>query len=185
MTWARKRWTSRVFAAVLILSMLPTLIVPTSRAVRDVQLDSYESWIRAQLRIPVEGAVENALSHAVESDAESFDQFIAAFIHAYAEAAPGQPISQVFTDRDLSDDALISFLQRRYSQIAAEGVLPRLYVTSFVPNVAVGGKSGLAAALTTAGASAVVDSDAFTATIVERTVVISFRILSSARSLGP
>lgn len=183
--WARKRWTSRVFAAILLLSVLPTFIIPNNRAAGGAQFGSYEGWIRAQLRIPVDGAVEEAMSSAIESGADSFDEFLAAFLEAYAEAAPGQAISQVFTERNLSDDALISFLQRRYSQVGDEGVLHRVALTSLVQQVAVDGKFGLAAITSHSGMSALAAAGPVIASLAERTVVISLRTLSSARPLGP
>lgn len=174
-----------MFAAVLILSILPTLIVPSSSASSGAQFGSYEDWLRAQLRIPVDHVVERALADAGEAGADTFDAFIGAFLDAYAKAAPGEPISQVFTDRDLSDDALISFLQRRYSQVVDQGVLPRIYLTSLVQNSAVAGKFGQLNSLIEVGTSPSAKLEGRVPALVERTVVISFRTLSSARSLGP
>lgn len=185
MAWVRNRWAGRVCATVLLLSMLPTLAVPTNRMAGDAQFGSYERWIRNQIRVPVDAAVEKAIAEAVASDAESFDSFIATFLDAFGEVAPDRPLSQVFTDRELSDDALISFLQRRYSQIADEGVVPRVYVASFIHNLLVSGKSGLDAARKFSADMGRADRGSFMPPVVEKTIVISLRTLTSARSLGP
>ncbi len=185
MMWVRKRSTSRVFAVVLILSILPTLMVPSGRASSSAKFGSHEGWLRAQLLAPADDLVDLAIAVAVESGAESFDGFIAAFLEAYADAAPGEPISQVFTDRNLSDDALITFLQRRYSQVVDVGVLPRLYLTSFVQNSAVGGKSGPSYTPIKTGSFAPHGVEDPLSFLAEYIIVISFRTLSSAHSLGP
>lgn len=184
MMWVRNRWTSRVLAAVLILSILPTLMVSSSRGSGGAQFGSYEEWLRAQLRIPADQAVERAIVDAVEAGADSFDAFIAIFLEAYAKAAPGESISQVFTDRDLSNDALISYLQRRYSQVVEAGILPRVYLTSFVQNPVIG-KAGTSDAAIGAGTSAFSFLEAALPTLIESTILISLRTLSSARALGP
>ena len=184
MIWVRKKWTSRVLAAVLILSILPTLMVPSNRASGSAQFGSYEGWLRAQLRIPADEAVERAIVDAVEAGADSFDAFIAIFLEAYATAAPGESISQVFTDRDLSNDALISYLQRRYSQVVDAGILPRVYLTSFVQNPVIG-ESGPSDAAVGAGAAALSGFGAALPALIESTIFISLRTLSSARALGP
>ena len=184
MKWARKRWPRRVLAAVLALSMLPTLVMPGTGVIAEAQYGTYERWIRAQIRVPVDGAVEKAITEAVERGAESFDSFITAFLDAYSDAAPGQSISQVFTDRDLSNDALRSFLQRRYSQIADAGVVPRVHLTTFIQHAATAGDSGPLGAFSNARFAADAATPLLT-TLVEYSVVISFRTLSSAQSLGP
>lgn len=184
MKWARKRWPRRVLAAVLALSMVPTLIMPGTGLAAEAQYGTYERWIRAQIRVPVDGVVEKAITEAVEGGAESFDAFITAFLDAYSNAAPGQPISRVFTDRELSNDALRSFLQRRYSQIADAGVVPRVHVTTFIQYAATAGDGGPLSAYSTEDVA--VDGATFLlTTLVEYGVVISFRTLSSAQSLGP
>lgn len=187
MIWLRKRWTSRLLAAVFALSMVPTLIVPAGRAAGGAQFGSYEQWIRTQLRIPADAAVEKAISVALESNAKSFDSFIVAFLEAYAEAAPQRPVSQVFTQRNLSDDALISFLQRRYSQVADEGVLPRVYLTSVMQGLAHSGvdKSGLSEGSISRQYAAPLHLLSALPSTVEKVVVIPFRTISSARPLGP
>ena len=184
MKWARKRWPRRVLAAVLAFSMLPTLVMPVAGVTAEAQYGTYERWIRAQIRVPVDGAVKKAIAEAVEGEADSFDAFITSFLEAYSAAAPGEPISHIFTDRDLSNDALRSFLQRRYSQLADAGVVPRVHLTTFIQHAATSGDSGPLSAHSAARV-AVNRATSLLMTLAECGVVISFRTLSSAQSLGP
>lgn len=184
MKWARKRWPRRVLAAVLAFSMLPTLVMPGTGVAAEAQYGTYERWIRAQIRVPLDAAVEKAIRDAVDGGADSFDAFITAFLEAYSSEAPGQPISRVFTDRELTNDALRSFLQRRYSQIADAGVVPRVHFTTFIQHAAAAGDGGPLSAFSTAHITVDRATSVLT-TLVEYGVVISFRTLSSAQSLGP
>lgn len=184
MIWVRHNWASRILAVVLIVSMLPALVVPASRAASGMQFGSYERWIRAQLRIPVDEHVEEAISRAVASRAHSFEAFVATFLEAYEQTAPERPIAQVFTDRDLSDDALISYLQRRYTQVVDDGVLTRTFLAKAAAQSSSTIKAGKAAHAVPLPSTRV----GFEGAMLQNPddlIVIPFRVLSSARSLGP
>lgn len=126
MRWARSKFLSRVLAVLLIGSMLPPLLAPSNRAASSSLYGSYSEWLRAQLLVPADATFERALLGATESKAKSFEQFIDAFFQAYEAHGPDAPVSKAFTGRDLSNEALWSYLQRRYTRIAGEGVLTRL-----------------------------------------------------------
>lgn len=185
MTWVRKGWAGRLCASVLLLSMLLTLMVPSSGAAADGRYGTYERWIREQLRVPVDAAVEQAIAEAVEVDADSFDRFIVAFLDAFAEAAPDRPLSYAFTERELSGEALISYLQRRYSQVAETGVLPRVFFTTPVQTQALGGKFGVPPSRAAEVAIGDLAAGNLATSLSEGAFVLSIRILSSARPLGP
>lgn len=126
MGWVRSKWLLRCTALLLLGAMLPMALAPTSRAASGSLSSSYAEWVRAQLRMPADAAVEEALHEAAETDARTFRTFAEAFLKAYEARHPLESAAHVFVDRDLSNDALIAYLQRRYTEISGEAVLLRL-----------------------------------------------------------
>lgn len=183
MRLVRSTFFARMVACLLVLSMLPTLVGPASQASGLTAQGAYEVWIRAQLRAPASAELEAALERAAEERSNSIAEFVAALLDAYAEEAPGERAARAFMEQDLTDDALISYLQNRYTEIAPEAVFPRL--RPIAPPVAT--------SLNTTGASGIVTAAAPSAsvhyaksTLLDRTELVTpFRILSPARSQGP
>lgn len=122
MRWARSTFVSRIIACLMLVSLLPALVVPDGFAASESAQSPFEQWVRGQLRVPASEAVDSALKAATKARARTIEQFVAAFLEAYDD---GAPVSRAFTDRELSEEALISYLQRRFHGVAAEGVLPR------------------------------------------------------------
>ncbi len=185
MTWVRHRWASRVLGAVLILSLLPTLFIPQAPAAKGAQFGTYERWIRAQLRVPVDDAVAGAIAGAVEARAASLQEFVTAFLASYQEAAPGRSIAQAFTERDLSNDALLTYLQRRYTQVVDDGVLPRLYLSKATPQSFTNGGAPSNVGIVAEAILSLIARNTLASPSNDKFVVVSLRVLSSARSLGP
>lgn len=124
----RSKCLLRCTALLLVGAMLPALFAPSSRAASGSLASSYAEWIRAQLKAPAHPSVERALKKAAQADANSFNTFVAAFLEAYEAQYPQESAARAFTDKDLSNDALITYLQRRYTEISGEAVLLRLRV---------------------------------------------------------
>ncbi len=183
MRWVRSTFFARLIASLLVVSLLPTLVGQAGQASALSIQGSYEVWIRAQLRVPADADLEAALNRAAESRAANIGEFVAAFLAAYESESPEVPAAHAFTERDLTDDGLIEYLQRRYTEIAPDAVLPRL--RSATPPVAT--------SLTSPSPTAAVDTTAPKVRTVYGAVtlrsgtehVIPFRILSPARSQGP
>lgn len=174
-----------MLAVVLIASMLPTFILPVGVGASSSEFGTYERWIRAQLRVAGDSAVEEAIAAATDSRPNSFADFIRAFIRVYVEAAPDRSISRVFLDRDLNQEALLSYLHFRYTQVADDGILTRLYQakasSTLLLDAKTGWKHGWMAAEVLRRAPTIKASHLST----DRLFIISMRVLSSARSLGP
>lgn len=183
MLWVRNGWMGRVLAAMLIASMLPMLFIPPARAASGSQFGSYERWLRAQIRVSSD-AVENAIADAVADRSDSLQDFVAAFVESYEAAAPDRSIAFVFTERELSNEALISFLQRRYTRVVDDAVLSRVYLTTATSQMTTGQSVGSAGVL-----SMKEDLHSLSAGLASSPsaglVVVPFRERSSARPLGP
>ena len=185
MRWARGPYLSRFLAGILIASMLPALFVLPGIAAPGTTYGSYSRWIRAQLRVPADASIEAALARASEERPASLEAFIEAFLEAFEKANPGRSAAFAFTDVDLSDDGLITYLQRRYTRIGDEGVLPRVYLTTAlgapVAPVSYDGEAAgdgrAATQLHTYEREVILSAEAG--------VVIPLRTLSAAHPLGP
>lgn len=184
MSWVRNGWIGRVLAAMLVASMLPTLVVPPTRAAGGSQFGSYEGWIRAQIRVSSD-VVEKAIAEAVAERTDSLQDFVAAFLESYEAAAPERSIAHVFTDRELSNEALISYLQQRYTGTVDDAVLSRVYLSK-VTHVASSGAhaAGTSGAFTEAGVTPIISGGPVHPQ-QDEFIVIPIRKRSSARPLGP
>lgn len=186
MLWLQKGWIGRVLAAVLIASMLPTLVVPRARTTGGSHFGTYERWFRAQLRVSGDVAVEEAIAAAVAEGTDSVREFVAVFLKSYQDAAPGRAIAQVFTERDLSTDALISYLQSRYTRVVDDAVFPRSFLTTAVNQTVANAQSGASAGVVAGDrVSSLIRDISARNTLVGALIIIPLRVLSSARSLGP
>lgn len=170
-------------ATLLVASMLPSLVGSAGQASAMSLQGSYEVWIRSQLRVPADAQIETALEQAAESEASTVKEFIVAFVVAYQKERPNAPAARAFIDRDLTDNALIAYLQRRFTEVAPEAMVPR--IRSVVPPVT----SSLAAMGSMAAVTTSQDVPPALRTTTphaaQTELVIPLRILSSARSQGP
>jgi hypothetical protein len=73
--------------------------------------------------MPADAAVEEALKEAAQAEAQSFESFIEVFLEAYGARHDQSSAAHAFVKEDLSDDALIAYLQRRYTEVSGEAVL--------------------------------------------------------------
>lgn len=184
MSWVRNGWIGRVLAAMLVASMLPTLVVPPARAAGGSQFGSYERWIRAQIRVSSD-VVEKAIAEAVAERTNSLQDFVAAFLESYEAAAPERSIAHVFTDRELSNEALMSYLQRRYTGIVDDAVLSRVYLAKAAHVASSGAQAaGTTGAFTKVGVTPILSAGPALSQHFEH-IIISIRKRSSARPLGP
>lgn len=129
----RSKWLLRCTALLLVGAMVPALLVPSSRAASQSLSSSYAEWILAQLNAPADQYVQEALEQAAEADVRSFDAFVETFLNAYEARHPQESAARVFTGKDLSNEALIAYLQRRYTEIRGDAVLLRLRVVAASP----------------------------------------------------
>lgn len=183
MGWLRSTWGARGVGTLVLAGLLGaslTSTIPPSR-----YASSYAEWVRTQFRGPIDEAVEQALADASSDRPRSLDAFLTAFVRAYEAREPGATVARSLFALDLSDEALITYLESRYHGVVSDAVLPRavLVATSLV-------SSHLSNRLTALGAP-----DArrdlpvwrvFAAwRIAWRGVVVPLRVVSAAQPLGP
>lgn len=183
MRLARSTFFTRVVAGLLVLSMLPALVAEAGQAPGASLQGTYAEWIRAQLRVPADTGLKKALDTAAQEKASTFEGFLQAFLDAYEAERPDVPMARAFTDRDLTDDALISYLQRRFTEITGEAILPRL--CSAVAATPHSLKASGSSAVVAAPAAAPPANQASSQAASGETVVITVHSLTSARSQGP
>ena len=145
MRWVRSTWLGRCVAIVLVGTMAPAVLTPTSASASNLLTRSYAEWIRSQLLVSDDPVVNRALDEAAEAGGTTFESFVEAFLDAYEARYPAVPAARIFTDRNLSNQALIGYLQRRYTGIAPEAVPPRLRLvgTSSHPSHVAGGDAAV------------------------------------------
>ena len=182
----RKTWGSRLIAGWLTACLLVSVFATGTRGAMRPVGAPYAEWLRAQLRLPADAAVEAALDEAMSANGRTLEAFLAAFVAAYETQRPQASLAASFVTHDLSNDALIAYLESRFNGVGAEGVPVR---AAFNPMLAPAGKSPDRA---DAGAFLVVlQATSLSATVfvrragVVRPFVRLLRILSAARPLGP
>ena len=180
----RSIWGMRAMAGLLLASLLPVTFASAVQAARHTA--SYADWVRLQLRIPVGEAIEQALEVAEESRARSLEDFLTVFVEAYEAQQPEQSIAHAFSTRDLSNDALISYLEGRYLRFVGDAVLSRtaLMAAKVVSKQVL--KRGLTplAALTRSDLSRLAWA-AMLQPARAPVFILSLRALSAAQPLGP
>ena len=175
----------RLLAGLVILSMLPALFVPSGGGASAAAAGTYSRWIRAQLRVPADEAINAALEKASNSPSSTFESFVEAFLDAYEESRPEQSAAFAFTEDDLSDDALIAYLQRRYTEIGEEGVLPRTYLTTAAGLSGGTFSTDAAATLIRSTGPALKQTAGLSGFLSRDLLAVPLRTLTSARPLGP
>ena len=124
----RSIWGMRSVAGLLMASLLPVTFATAVHAAQHTS--SYADWVRLQLRIPAGEAVEQALETATESRARSLEAFLIVFVEAYEAQQPERSLALAFSTHDLSNDALISYLEGHYLGFVGDAVLPRASFTA-------------------------------------------------------
>lgn len=173
---------ARIVSSLLVLSIVPSLFATAGQASALSLQGSMEVWLRAQLRVTADPQIDAALERAAKNRAKNLKDFVAAFISAYEEEA-GEPPARIFADRDLSDDALIAYLQRRFVELTSDAVTPRIRSVSSPVASSLGGDEAMAAV--TPSVAAGPWRIARTTQRVKAEPVISLRTLTPARSQGP
>ena len=184
MTRLRTRWSLRVLAATMLLSLLPALAAAVLHAPRPAT--GYADWVRAQLRAVPDGAVAEALDAAEAQRLRSLDAFLHAFVEAYAAQQPGTSPAQLFA-LDLAPEALVDHLKSRYRGFSAEALPPRpVLVRAMQAVLAPTAPPGGAPLALLPRADHVQQRVAvWTRQAAHAAVVWPFRVLSAAQPLGP
>ncbi len=178
----RSIWGMRSVAGLLMASLLPVTFATAVHAAQHTS--SYADWVRLQLRIPAGEAVEQALETATESRARSLEAFLTVFVEAYQAQQPERSLALAFSTRDLSNDALISYLEGHYLGFVGDAVLPRAALVAAKLASKQVLEQGSLAALTRIDLS----RRAWLATIQPShapVFILSLRALSAAQPLGP
>lgn len=178
----RTRWSLRVLAATMLLSLLPASAVAVLHAPRPAS--GYADWVRAQLREAPDGAVAEALDAAEAQRLRSLDAFLNAFVEAYEAQRPGAA-AQLFA-LDLAPEALVDHLKSRYRGFSAEAVPPRPVLVRAVQAVLAPDGSGGAGTAFLPGADLVQQhAIVLVRQVAQAALVRPLRVVSAAQPLGP
>ncbi|HET6566831.1 MAG TPA: hypothetical protein VFG50_02630 [Rhodothermales bacterium] len=120
----RSIWVLRLVAALLVVSLAPTITGPTVQAAPD-SASAYADWLGGYLQHPDHPAVKQALDAAAESHAATFERFLRIFVDAYEAQHPVVPVAQIFSVRAQSTDALVHLLYGRYQQKLGGSATPQ------------------------------------------------------------
>lgn len=115
----------RGIAALLLASLLPVTFAMAAHAARHTP--SYADWVRIQLREPNNPVVAQALASAEQSRPRTLEAFLTVFVEAYEAQQPEEPLAYAFAEPDLSNDALISYLQGRFLGFVGDAIPPRTF----------------------------------------------------------
>lgn len=120
MRLARSTRVLRLFVAISLLSLLPSLVAPMARVGRYAG-SAYGDWLRTQLRDTPSAAFDTAIDHAMVAGPRSLDAFLGAFIEAYGDR---QALTLAFTGSEIRADDLLDLLSQRYSRLVGDAVVP-------------------------------------------------------------
>lgn len=186
MRWMRTIQARRLLVIVLIAALLPTLISPAAATARCATYASYGDWLRTQLRVAPDDAFEQAIERAAEARPQSLSDFLDAFVEAYETESPDAPLSAVFSAIDLSNEALVTYLERRYQQFGGDGLVPRNRSTSALyPHVKAPDRVEKLSAAVISVAPARLGQALSRSADLLRPFILSVRTLTSAQPLGP
>lgn len=122
--------------ALLLTSLLPTLVAPLIQQAQPHAALTYADWLRTQLGGPADEAFEASVTEALEADPTSLRDFLRVFLDAYTAAHPGADPTSLFAAPAASPTALIAYLEGRFQRLIGDAWLPRpilLTARSFVP----------------------------------------------------
>lgn len=111
----------------LVITSLVALLF-ASAATSPRRASSYADWVRQQLLNPTSELAETALSEATAKDPLSLQAFLEAFLEAVEAEQPHASPANLFVEYELSNDALITYLQGRFSRVVGEAVLTRITI---------------------------------------------------------
>jgi len=117
----------RILALVMGAGALPAIAAPIVRSSQFSDAMPYADWLRSQLRMPASEGFEAALEEVSSGKYRSFQAFVSAFISAYEHQPAQKGLSAAFSKGELSDDALILYLQFRYQRLVGEAILSRSF----------------------------------------------------------
>lgn len=179
----RSKWSMRWVAALLLVSLLPVSFATAFSTARHTS--SFADWLETQLQDPTDEAVAAALAEVSSHRTRSLEVFVRDFIDAYEARHPDVSAARVLAGMDLTDEALIAYLESRYLGLVGHGVLPRLLLKSQVFISTLSKRLG-------PSSSVLADQQRQHRTwttlwqhAVRPVVVVTFRQLSSAQPLGP
>jgi hypothetical protein len=184
MRWLRASWTQRTLVSLLVASLGAVLFGATDLPSRHSA--SYADWVRTQLRAPADAALDDALA-AADEQAHTFEGFLEAFVTAYEAEHPETSLARAFVARDLPKEALITYLQSRFSRVVGEAVLPRLVMMKATPSSPSPTSDRTAVGLTPvhAAAHAIARAELPAQRHAVARIVIPLRVLWDAQPLGP
>ena len=170
-------------AALLLASLLPVNFAAAFSTARHTS--SFAHWLQTQFQDASDAAVQQALSEVSAHRTRSLSVFVRDFIDAYEAQHPNASAAYVLAGIELSDEALIAYLESRYMGLVGHGVLPPLLVKSQMVASTLSKRIG-------GWVSVLVDKpqqDRFWTRegqyALKCVVVVAFRQLSSAQPLGP
>ena len=180
----RSKWSKRWVAALLLVSLLPVSFATAFSTARHTS--SFASWLETQLQDTENEAVVEALAEVSTHRTRSLEVFVRDFIDAYEAQHPDVSAARVLAGMDLSDEALIAYLESRYMGLVGHGVLPRLLLKAQVLT------STLSKRLGTFSSSVLTEKQqqhriwtTMWQHAMRPVVVVTLRQLSSAQPLGP
>ncbi len=181
MRLARSTWFLRLFVAVSLLSLLPSLVAPMARVGRYAG-SAYGDWLRTQLRETPSVAFEAAIEQAMAAGPRSLDAFLGAFIDAYGDR---QALTHAFTGSEIRSDDLLDLLSQRYSRLVGDAVFPEVIMKA----------APVRGALSDRSYRAVLLAEQTLQQVAARHLVLQFaetaaftslpRLLTAIQSLGP
>ncbi|NBC17632.1 MAG: hypothetical protein GVY18_10000 [Bacteroidetes bacterium] len=184
MRWLRASWTQRTLVPLLVASLGAVLFGATDLPSR--HSTSYADWVRTQLRAPADAALDDALA-AADEQARTFEGFLEAFVAAYEAEQPETSLARAFVARDLPPEALITYLQSRFSRVVGEAVLPRLVVMTAATSspTPTSDRTAIGLAPVRAAVHALVQAERPASGRAIALIVIPLRTLWDAQPLGP
>jgi hypothetical protein len=114
----RATWGSRLIAGGLLACLLASVLGAGLRGgAHPPACASYAAWLRAQLRVPADAVLDHAIGEAAASKARTLTAFLTAFVEAYEAKHPPAALAAAFLPHDLSNEALITYLESRFDGV--------------------------------------------------------------------
>lgn len=179
----RSQWHARWVAALLLVSLLPVSFATAFSTARHTS--SFAIWLESQLQDPTDEAVVLALAEVSSHRTQSLEVFVRDFIDAYEAQRPGGSAARVLAGLDLTDEALIAYLESRYMGLEGFGILPRLLLKSQVFVSTLSKRLAGAKAVQAHQRQAQRTWTTMWRHAMRPVVVVTLRQLSSAQPLGP
>jgi hypothetical protein len=170
-------------AALLLVSLLPVSFATAFSTARHTS--SFADWLETQLQDPTNEAVVEALAEVATHRTRSLEVFVRDFIDAYEAQHPDVSAARVLAGMDLSDEALIAYLESRYMGLVGHGVLPRLLLKAQVLTSTLSKRLGTSSSVLANKQQQHRIWTTMWQHAMRPVVVVTLRQLSSAQPLGP